>query len=92
LPGEPLAPVQESPVVDSAVPTSPVASVEETPTVELPRVNVVDSVNFQPCKTLKTQDRYVVTQLEVHGEMWTLTGVFDGRYLFLVFIASIVLK
>ncbi|TEB31399.1 protein serine/threonine phosphatase 2C [Coprinellus micaceus] len=79
LPGEPLTPVQESPVVDSAVPTSPVAAVEETPTVELPRVNVVDSVNFQPCKTLKTQDRYVVTQLEVHGEMWTLTGVFDGH-------------
>lgn len=44
----------------------------------LARINVVDSINFQPCRTLKTQDRYVVTQLDVHGELWTLTGVFDG--------------
>ncbi|TFK25761.1 protein serine/threonine phosphatase 2C [Coprinopsis marcescibilis] len=43
------------------------------------RVTLVDSINFQPCRNLKTQDRYVVTQLNVHGELWTLTGVFDGH-------------
>lgn len=39
-----------------------------------------DSINFQPSLTTKTQDRYVVTQLEVHGRLWTFTGVFDGTY------------
>jgi pyruvate dehydrogenase phosphatase len=38
-----------------------------------------DSINFQPSSTTKTQDRYVVTQLEVHGRLWTFTGVFDGE-------------
>jgi len=38
-----------------------------------------DSINFQPSPTTKTQDRYVVTQLEVHGRLWTFTGVFDGK-------------
>ncbi|KAF8894823.1 phosphatase 2C-like domain-containing protein [Infundibulicybe gibba] len=38
-----------------------------------------DSINFQPSPTTKTQDRYVVTQLDIHGHMWTLTGVFDGH-------------
>lgn len=38
-----------------------------------------DSINFQPSPTTKTQDRYVVTQLDIHGRMWTLTGVFDGH-------------
>ncbi|KAG6811213.1 hypothetical protein H0H92_008508 [Tricholoma furcatifolium] len=38
-----------------------------------------DSVNFQPSPTTKTQDRYVVTQLEILGQLWTLTGVFDGH-------------
>jgi len=38
-----------------------------------------DSINFQPSPTTKTQDRYVVTQLEVRGRLWTLTGVFDGE-------------
>ncbi|KAF8810039.1 protein serine/threonine phosphatase 2C [Phlegmacium glaucopus] len=38
-----------------------------------------DSINFQPSPTTKTQDRYVVTQLEVHGRLWTFTGVFDGH-------------
>ncbi|KAH6919164.1 phosphatase 2C-like domain-containing protein [Coprinopsis sp. MPI-PUGE-AT-0042] len=42
-------------------------------------ISVADSVNFQPCRNLKTQDRYVVTQLDIHGEIWTLTGVFDGH-------------
>ena len=37
-----------------------------------------DSVNFQPSPHSKTQDRYVVTQLDIHGRMWTFTGVFDG--------------
>lgn len=39
-----------------------------------------DSINFQPSPTTKTQDRYVVTQLEVHGRRWSFTGVFDGTY------------
>ncbi|EAU81984.2 hypothetical protein CC1G_09170 [Coprinopsis cinerea okayama7 len=43
------------------------------------RVALVDSINFQPCRNLRTQDRYVVTQLDVHGELWTFTGVFDGH-------------
>ncbi|KAG5642323.1 hypothetical protein DXG03_002998 [Asterophora parasitica] len=38
-----------------------------------------DSINFQPSPTTKTQDRYVVTQLEILGKLWTLTGVFDGH-------------
>ncbi|KAF8898213.1 phosphatase 2C-like domain-containing protein [Gymnopilus junonius] len=38
-----------------------------------------DSINFQPSPTTKTQDRYVVTQLDVHGRLWTFTGVFDGH-------------
>lgn len=39
-----------------------------------------DSVNFQPSPTTRTQDRYVVKQINVHGELWTLTGVFDGMF------------
>lgn len=38
-----------------------------------------DSVNFQPSPTTRTQDRYVIKQLEIHGKMWSLTGVFDGH-------------
>ncbi|KAF8968266.1 phosphatase 2C-like domain-containing protein [Flammula alnicola] len=38
-----------------------------------------DSVNFQPAPSAKTQDRYVVTQLEVNGRLWAFTGVFDGH-------------
>lgn len=38
-----------------------------------------DAINFQPCLGTRTQDRYVVTQLNIHGRMWTLTGVFDGQ-------------
>ena len=37
-----------------------------------------DSINFQPALSSKTQDRYVVTQLEVNGRLWAFTGVFDG--------------
>ena len=37
-----------------------------------------DSVNFQPCPRARTQDRYVVRQLNVRGRCWTLAGVFDG--------------
>lgn len=40
-----------------------------------------DSVNFQPSPSTKTQDRYVVTQLEVNGRQWAFTGVFDGASL-----------
>lgn len=42
-----------------------------------------DSINFQPSPATKTQDRYVVTQLEVHGRLWAFTGVFDGTYNFM---------
>lgn len=38
-----------------------------------------DAVNFQPSHTTRTQDRYVVQQLDIHGHIWTLTGVFDGH-------------
>lgn len=38
-----------------------------------------DALNFQPSPSTKTQDRYVVTQLDVHGRLWTFTGVFDGH-------------
>jgi len=38
-----------------------------------------DSLNFQPCPGTRTQDRYVVQQLDIHGRTWTLTGVFDGH-------------
>jgi pyruvate dehydrogenase phosphatase len=37
-----------------------------------------DAINFQPCLTTRTQDRHVMQLLEVHGRIWTLTGVFDG--------------
>lgn len=35
-------------------------------------------VNFQPCHGYRTQDRYAVKELDVHGQKWTFTGVFDG--------------
>ncbi|KAJ7885369.1 phosphatase 2C-like domain-containing protein [Mycena leptocephala] len=38
-----------------------------------------DGVNFQPSPMASTQDRYVLRQLNVHGRLWTLTGVFDGH-------------
>ncbi|EPQ50570.1 protein serine/threonine phosphatase 2C [Gloeophyllum trabeum ATCC 11539] len=39
----------------------------------------VDSLNFQPCPSYSTQDRYVVQELDICGQKWTLTGVFDGH-------------
>ncbi|KIY68778.1 protein serine/threonine phosphatase 2C [Cylindrobasidium torrendii FP15055 ss-10] len=39
----------------------------------------VDSLNFQPSPTYRTQDRYVVRTVDVGGRLWTLTGVFDGH-------------
>ncbi|KAF7353804.1 Mitochondrial type 2c protein [Mycena venus] len=38
-----------------------------------------DGVNFQPSPMASTQDRYVLKQLNVHGRLWALTGVFDGH-------------
>lgn len=38
-----------------------------------------DSINFQPSSNTKTQDRYIVTQLDILGQPWALTGVFDGK-------------
>lgn len=38
-----------------------------------------DGVSFQPCKSIRNQDRYVVEQFVVNGSTWTLTGVFDGK-------------
>ncbi|KIL68472.1 hypothetical protein M378DRAFT_71609 [Amanita muscaria Koide BX008] len=38
-----------------------------------------DSVNFQPSPRSRTQDRYIVTQLDIHGCSWTFSGVFDGH-------------
>lgn len=38
-------------------------------------------VNFQPCHVYSTQDRYTVQRLNVHGRVWTFTGVFDGTCL-----------
>ncbi|KAI9433847.1 protein serine/threonine phosphatase 2C [Lactarius indigo] len=36
-------------------------------------------VAFQPCLRYSSQDRFVVRQLDVHGQKWTFTGVFDGH-------------
>ena len=41
-----------------------------------------DGVSFQPCKSVRNQDRYVVEQFVVNGGTWTLTGVFDGTFPF----------
>ncbi|KAJ7891301.1 phosphatase 2C-like domain-containing protein [Mycena olivaceomarginata] len=38
-----------------------------------------DGVNFQPSPIASTQDRYILRQLNVHGRLWALTGVFDGH-------------
>ncbi|KAJ7253336.1 phosphatase 2C-like domain-containing protein [Mycena haematopus] len=38
-----------------------------------------DGVNFQPSPMASTQDRYVLEQLNIHGRLWALTGVFDGH-------------
>ena len=42
----------------------------------------IHSVTLQPCSAYRSQDRHVVKQLDVHGQLWTFTGVFDGRFTF----------
>ena len=39
----------------------------------------IEGLNFQPCPGTRTQDRYVVKQLDIYGKLWTLTCVFDGN-------------
>ena len=51
----------------------------------------VDAINFQPCLRARTQDRYIVTQLDIHGRIWTLTGVFDGECLAGIMILTVIL-
>ena len=46
------------------------------------RGRLADSVAFQPCLRYSSQDRFVVKQLEVQGQRWTFTGVFDGAFPF----------
>jgi hypothetical protein len=38
-----------------------------------------DTVSFQPRLDARSQDRLVVKQLDIHGQPWTLTAVFDGK-------------
>ena len=50
-----------------------------TKTLDPQRGLRVDGLSFQPCKTARSQDRYVVEQFSITpGQPWTLTGVFDG--------------
>jgi pyruvate dehydrogenase phosphatase len=42
---------------------------------------LADAVAFQPCTRYKSQDRFVVRQIDVHGTKWTFTAVFDGASL-----------
>ncbi|KII89392.1 hypothetical protein PLICRDRAFT_91766 [Plicaturopsis crispa FD-325 SS-3] len=51
----------------------------QSTTFDSAQAHKADSINFQPCHVSRTQDRYVVQQLNIHGRMWTLTGVFDGH-------------
>ncbi|KAH9009116.1 protein serine/threonine phosphatase 2C [Lactarius deliciosus] len=41
--------------------------------------NAPYAIAFQPCLRYSSQDRFVVRQLDVHGQKWTFTGVFDGH-------------
>jgi pyruvate dehydrogenase phosphatase len=50
-------------------------------TVQLGTLRRADCINFQPCPRARTQDRYIVRQLNVHGRLWSLTGVFDGVFI-----------
>jgi pyruvate dehydrogenase phosphatase len=43
------------------------------------RGRLADAIAFQPCLRYSSQDRFVVQQIEVHGQRWTFTGVFDGH-------------
>jgi hypothetical protein len=45
------------------------------------RGHLADAVAFQPCTRYKSQDRFVVRQIDVHGTKWTFTAVFDGASL-----------
>jgi len=45
------------------------------------RGHVADAIAFQPCLHYNSQDRFVAKQLDVHGQKWTFTGVFDGAFL-----------
>jgi len=40
----------------------------------------VDTLNFQPSPRTRTQDRYAIREFQVGGELWTVTGVFDGAF------------
>jgi pyruvate dehydrogenase phosphatase len=44
------------------------------------RDRLADAIAFQPCLRYSSQDRFVVQQIEVHGQRWTFTGVFDGAF------------
>ena len=44
------------------------------------RGRLADSVTFQPCLGSSSQDHFVVKQLEVQGQRWTFTGVFNGAF------------
>ncbi|KAI0255277.1 phosphatase 2C-like domain-containing protein [Lactifluus subvellereus] len=43
------------------------------------RGHLADTVAFQPCLRYNSQDCFVAQQLDVHGQKWTFTGVFDGH-------------
>ena len=40
-----------------------------------------DALNFQPFRRKASQDRYVIEQWDIDGQLWTMTGVFDGMFL-----------
>ena len=45
------------------------------------RGHLADAIAFQPCTRYKSQDRFVVRQIDVHGRKWSFTAVFDGAFL-----------
>lgn len=59
-----------------------------TGVLDLAHARTADGLSFQPCRSARCQDRYVVEQFALHGSttgksggegpLWTLTGVFDG--------------
>ncbi|KZV72474.1 protein serine/threonine phosphatase 2C [Peniophora sp. CONT] len=51
----------------------------ETVAFDARRSARADAVTFQPCPSALSQDRYVMRQLEVHGQRWSFTAVFDGH-------------
>ncbi|KAF7971219.1 hypothetical protein HWV62_21624 [Athelia sp. TMB] len=38
-----------------------------------------DIISLQPCTTSRSQDRFIVTHLNVPGGSWSFSGVFDGK-------------